>query len=34
MDIMTNMKIIFVRHGKPDYSISDERKLPYALKNY
>jgi len=28
------MKINFVRHGKPDYTVSAERRLPYALKNY
>lgn len=28
------MEIIFIRHGKPDYSIADERKLKYLEKNF
>jgi broad specificity phosphatase PhoE len=28
------MNVIFVRHGKPDYTIADERKLTYFEKNF
>ncbi len=29
-----NMEILFIRHGKPDYSLADEKKLKYLEKNF